>query len=484
VSRRRRSPLVLFAIALVLPLMSSSALAEPAGTPRLELRAASSLVELIRYDRGPVWLELGVSLVARDAPFEIRARRETYDDPVRVWQAFHGPGAVHLEELPSEILVGWSGLDRFLRIDLFQNGTFVTRRVSDVCPSGWRSERVDDSGPFEPVYPMGCGYNPLTLGAVWGIDQGWGVTPALSNASVRVPDGRYIAKVSIGPRYQTLFGVAPEDAKVRIAVRIRTQSGCNFCEAAAPADTSTRRSLTPASTTADPDPSTVPDLIALPAYGIGTFNHRGLDFLQFGADVWNRGPASLVVEGFRVEGEDRMDAYQYFLADGAVVGRAPVGSFRFDHRDRHQHWHFLQFARYRLLDASQTAIRSRKQSFCLAPTDPIDLTVDGAIWRPDQIGSSQCGSPTSTWIREVLPTGWGDTYYQWVPGQSFDITDLPNGSYRIEVRANPTGALFDADPSNDVELREVVLGGSPGARTVSVPPWHGIDTERWYGFGP
>ncbi|HWL91886.1 MAG TPA: hypothetical protein VNP90_11040 [Actinomycetota bacterium] len=484
-STRRRSPLVLFAIALVLPLMSApSTHAAPAGVPRLQLRAASSFVELVRYGKGPVALELGVSLVARDAPFELRVRRETYDDPIRVWQAFHDPGPVSLEELPANILEGWSGLDRFLRIELFHQGTLIRRRVPDACLAGWQSERVDDTGPFDPVYPRGCGSNPLSLGAVWGIDRGWAVAPLLTGATVRVPNGRYIARVSISPRYQTLFGIAPEDAKVRIAIRIRTGSGCDFCGGPrAPAGTSERRRLTPAGITSAPDPSTLPDLVALPAYGIGIAHHRDRDFLQFGADVWDRGPASLVVEGFRAPDEDRMDAYQYFLDDGAVVGRAPVGSFHFDHRDGHEHWHFLQFARYRLLDSAQAAIRSRKQAFCLAPTDAIDLTVDGAIWRPDHLGFSQCGSATSIWIREILPAGWGDTYFQGVPGQSFNITTLPNGSYWIEVRANPSGALFDADPSNDVELREVILGGVPGRRTVSVPPWHGIDTEIWFGFG-
>jgi len=486
VSTLRRSPLVLCAIAVVLPLLPAPAVAAPDGTPRLGLRAASTFVELVRYGRGPVWLDLGVSITSRDAPFELRVRRETYDDPIRVWQAFHGSGGVVEEELPAEILEGWSGLDRFLRITLFdRHGNFIRRRVTDACIGGWQTERVDDSGPFDPTYPAGCGSNPLSLGGVWGLDQGWGAVPLLANAFVRIPDGRYVAKVSIAARYQALFGIAPDDAEVRIAVRVRTEAGCDFCGGrAATADTTPRRRLTPAITTSAPDPSTVPDLVALPAYGIGTSHQRRHDYLQFGADVWNRGPASLVVEGFRAVGEDRMDAYQYFLADGAVVGRAPVGSFDFDHRDGHQHWHFLQFARYRLLDAAQVAIRSHKQAFCLAPTDPIDLTADGAIWRPEQVGFSQCGGITSMWIREVLPTGWGDTYFQGVPGQSFDITSLPNGSYWIEVRANPRGVLFDADASNNVELREVILGGVPGARTVSVPPWHGIDTEVWFGFGP
>ena len=483
-STLRRSSIVLGLVVLVLPVVAAPAPAAPAGNPRLVLHAASSLVEVPRYGRGPVWLDLGVSLAAMDAPFELRVRRETYDDPIRVWQAFHRPAGVELEELSAGILEGWTGLDRFLRIDLYQHGTLVKSRVPDACLTGWQTERVDDSGPFDPTYPMGCAYNPLTLGSVWGIDQGWGSIPQLSNAFVRVPDGRYIAKVSITPRYQALFDVAPADARVRLAIRIRTERFCDFCGGpAAREGTAFHRALTPVPITTDPDPATVPDLVALPAYGIGIGRQGGHDYLQFGADVWNRGPASLLVEGFRVPDEDRMDAWQYFADDGVPVGRAPVGSFHFDHRDGHQHWHFLQFARYRLLDASQAAIRSRKQAFCLAPTDPIDLTVDGAIWRPEFTGFSQCGSETSTWIRETLPTGWGDTYFQGVPGQSFDISALPNGSYWIEVRANPGGRLFDGDPSNNVELREVILGGSPGARTVSVPPWHGIDTEFFYGFG-
>ncbi|HET9672624.1 MAG TPA: lysyl oxidase family protein, partial [Actinomycetota bacterium] len=259
-------------------------------------------------------------------------------------------------------------------------------------------------------------------------------------------------------------------------VRVLSWGGCGFCEVATPEVAQERDALTAAPGSDDPDPGTLPDLVALPAFEIGIDRHRGNDYLRFAANVWNRGPASLVVEGFRAAGEDRMDAYQYFQEDGEIVGRSHVGSFAFDRRDGHDHWHFLQFARYRLLDDTlANVVRSRKQSFCLAPTDSIDLTVEGARWRPDELGFSRCGWSDSLWIREVLPTGWGDTYFQGVPGQSFDISDVPNGTYWIEVRANPLEALFDADPSNDTELRGVVLGGSPGDRTVTVLPWHGIE---------
>ncbi|MGH2539818.1 MAG: lysyl oxidase family protein, partial [Actinomycetota bacterium] len=90
---------------------------------------------------------------------------------------------------------------------------------------------------------------------------------------------------------------------------------------------------------------------------------------------------------------------------------------------------------------------------------------------------SACGGREDLWIREVLPVGWGDTYYQYLPGQSFDITDLPNGTYFIKVIANPGGHLYEAARGNNASLRKVILRGRPGHRRVEVPPWHGIDTE-------
>ena len=51
-----------------------------------------------------------------------------------------------------------------------------------------------------------------------------------------------------------------------------------------------------------------------------------------------------------------MDAYQYFYVNGQPVGKSQVGEMEFDTRSGHQHWHFLQFAKYSLLDATQTEL--------------------------------------------------------------------------------------------------------------------------------
>lgn len=458
---------------------SVAASAAPADPPRLKLRAPSAVVDLFHSSRRDrVSLQLPVYLAALDAPFELRVRRDGYEDPVGVWQAIHGGSGLHLQELPADVLDGWRGLVNFFRVRVYSGaGKLLHRPTATICPAGWETQRLDDSGPFDATYPSGCYAGPFSLGAVWGIDEGWAVMPSwMSRVRVRLADGTYRATVSITRRYRELFGIADADASVEMQIRVRSFGGCEFCGTAEPDDVERGSGLTAAPGVDDPDPGTIPDLVALPAFAIGIDRARGRDYLRFGANVWNRGPASLVVEGFRVDGEDRMDAYQYFFEDGEIVGRAHVGSFEFDRRDGHHHWHFLDFARYRLLDASLGhVVRSRKQSFCLAPTDSLDLTVEGAVWRPESAGFSRCGWEDSLWIREVLPTGWGDTYYQGVPGQSFDITNVPNGSYWVEVRANPRGALHDVDPSNDTELREVILGGTPGHRTVTVLPWHGIE---------
>jgi hypothetical protein len=132
---------------------------------------------------------------------------------------------------------------------------------------------------------------------------------------------------------------------------------------------------------------------------------------------------------------------------------------------------------YQLLDSSQhEVVRSQKEAFCLAPTDPIDLSVRNANWKPYNTDlHTVCGEETSLFIREVLDVGHGDTYAQYLPGQAFDITDLPNGTYYIRIIANPDQRLYESTTFNNVDLRQVTLGGTPAERTVTVPPYHLID---------
>ena len=112
-------------------------------------------------------------------------------------------------------------------------------------------------------------------------------------------------------------------------------------------------------------------------------------------------------------------------------------------------------------------MRSGKEAFCLANTDAVDYTIPYAKWRPENTDlSSSCGQNTAVAVREVLDIGNGDTYSQDRPGQSFDVTDLPNGTYYIEVKANAAKKLSEASTSNNVAYRKVKISGRSGHRKV------------------
>jgi hypothetical protein len=229
----------------------------------------------------------------------------------------------------------------------------------------------------------------------------------------------------------------------------------------------------------------VPDLRALPSFGI-QLNRTGTQ-LRFGATVWNAGPSPMVVDGYRSSTDpDHMDAYQYFYdADGNETGHELVGQMHW-HAANHNHWHFEDFARYRLLNADRSqAVKSGKQSFCLAPTDAADLTVPGADWQQQitDLGSA-CGGHDALAVREALPAGWGDTYFQYRAGQSFGIKNVPDGIYYISVEANPLGNLREADTANNTSVRKIRLSTtSTGQRRVKVFQVGIIDESIASGYG-
>ena len=234
-----------------------------------------------------------------------------------------------------------------------------------------------------------------------------------------------------------------------------------------------------------PDGTPTPDLQSLPAFSIQV-NRKGTQ-LQFAANVWNAGNSPLVVDGFRRDGQDVMDAYQYFLdEDGNQVAYQQVGTMIWHPAPSHNHWHFNDFATYELLNADMTrAVRSGKESFCLANTDAVDLTGDGAAWEAyeEDLGSV-CGGYEIRSIREVLSAGWGDTYAQYRAGQSFPIKNLADGIYYVRVLANPDNTLIETDTTNNESLRKVhIYTNRHGDRKVKVAKVGLVDeTNGIYGF--
>ncbi|HXB46916.1 MAG TPA: lysyl oxidase family protein [Streptosporangiaceae bacterium] len=521
-TRPRVLALALALAALVAGLLSlgvpaaRSAAARPAaaaGTPTIKLIAAQKSIEVGKFGKGNVQFDPGIWVASLGGAFQLDVKRANYTKPLTVTQVIKNSAGVTTERraLPARLLKGWNGLSHFLRLAIRHNGKVVARSTITFCPDNFSLSRTGPNSPRTDHYPQQCsaagqffgpgngGGDAFSLGEVWGITRGWAVDPA-NFRGYKLGYGTYKLTESISSVYRRLFHITGNDAATTVTLKVvkaRNCCGPVICcgSAKAPAVPAhfvlmrTRRtgltthgrlpSLPAARTLRQPPRDSLPDLMPLPSWGISVMNEKkaGDSYLDFGATVWIGGHAKLDVEGFRSNGSRLMRAYQYFWEHGRIVGRMPVGTMGFSN---YNSWHFQQFAQYKLLNAKKKVIVvSRKIGFCIAPTDPINLLLRHATWVPSYTGiAGNCGSSTALWVQELLPLGWGDTYFQSVPYQSFEVTKIPNGTYYIEIIANPEHLLHEVNTANDISLRRIVIGGTPGHRTVRVPAYHGLDPEH------
>lgn len=475
--------------------VASSSTAAKGGPSTLRLISVLKHVSADRFKGdNHLYLSPGVYMAAVGGAFEIDAVRGD-DGTIALWQvARDSKGVTPVRQITPAAPIRdlGSGLPRFFHVTVTNAaGKVVSSRLLPFCLSGGYGEaRVDGSGPDRPQYPYDCG-SSLTEATVWGLDQGWASQLALG-MRFGAPDGSYTMTITVNPSYVEQFGIPASDATTSLTLAVRTTGGgCKFrpCPpvvgvAADALGSSTRtgasalgegprRAAAEAATQNAIGPSAdgTPDMRALPAHSLSiTHNRRtGRDYLNFAATIWNGGSGPLVVEGFREGDAPLMTAVQDIYRDGQQVSSQTVGRFEFDTRRGHHHWHMEDIAQYDLLDhTGNRVVLSSKQSFCLAPTDAVNLIQAGADWRPDQVGLwSACAGEESIWLREVLPAGWGDTYYQSVAGQAFDITNLPNRHYVVRVTTDPNHNLLETNYDNNVGLLDITLGGKPGHRTVT-----------------
>jgi Lysyl oxidase len=471
----------------------SAGLASAQGTtsasgPMVKLIVAQKSINVPRYGKR-AYINPGVYVAAVGSALRFNVRRANYAQPITITQIIRGPGGTIVRRvLPARTLQGWKGLHRFIRITVRNKaGTLVASHVGPFCPNSY-PQRSSPDAPRRSPFPLQCQSDPFQLSNAWGIQRGWGVNAAFIAPKLTL--GRYTVTVHIIRLWQRLLHLTPRAATATVKIRVVKPSTCQFPCAARPAG---RHRIShgalpqlPANvpTVTRPPAASLPDLAPLPSWGIRVYHRRSgtsaPDVLSFGATVWSGGRSRLDVEGFRSDGSPVMTAYQYFWKNGRIIGRARAGTMGFDGKPGHTHWHFEQFAQYRLLNQSKTSIvRSRKVGFCIAPTDPVSLLLPHAMWQPRFTGffNGACGSQSALSVQEMMPIGWGDTYQQFLPGQAFNITKLPNGTYYIEIIANPHKVLHETNYRNNVSLRKIILGGTPGHRTVKVPAVHGIDPE-------
>jgi hypothetical protein len=453
---------------------------------------------------------------------EIRTHRgKSYKDPIST-QLIVGDGTGRVTKtLPKGLTTDPNTLTHFFDVTVTgKAGKTLLKSKQDFCLNSGEQNRVVVTAQPDSPYPQYCGDHPFAVGGVFGLPAGWG-TPVFGNYNqpmqFKAKDGTYTVKTVVAKPWRSALGLSTADGTATIKVKVSTvkEGRGRDLESAAHSHATPLTGIDPAAASLSPQHAAreaarkaalgtpnipaksaptgqklsaaaaadlpKPDLRSLPAYQIrlDRQSKKKKTYLAFGATVWNAGPSPLVVDGFRKQGATVLDAYQYFFdTEGNQVGYAPAGGMQWDPRTGHNHWHFKAFASYRLLNASKKkAIISGKEAFCLAPTDSVDPTVKGAQWQPastDLYTACGQGNANLLSIREVLNTGWGDTYTQDLPGQSFDITKVKAGIYYIQTIANPDKKLAEASYTNNSALRKVKIGGKPGGkRTIKVYAFQG-----------
>jgi Lysyl oxidase len=457
-----------------------------ASRPTLKLIVAQKSITVQRFGN-QVFVDPGIWVASLGSSFRVTVQRAKYTKPITVTQVLTtSRGTTQDRRLPNWTADGWNGLRAFAKLTVRNKlGKVVASQKITFCPNSFDPERTGPGSATTSPFPQQCGEgNPFPRATVWGIARGWAVDPSEDfNSVFNLAVGTYRATETVFPAYRRFLHISARDARATVTMHVVKGQGCCFSgRQHRPATSAPLPSLPQVQTLSHAPAGAVPDLVALPSWGITTsaVKNTGQDFLNFGATVWVGGNSQLDVEGFRKTGSPTMRAYQYFWKNGHIIGRVRAGTMGFDSKPGHNHWHFQQFARYQLLGANKkVAVRSEKVGFCIAPTDAIDLLLPHATWVQSFLGfGGQCGSDTALWVQEMMPIGWGDTYDQSKAGQAFNITKLPNGTYYIEIIANPEHVLHEVTRSNDISLRKVIITGTAGHRTVRVPAWRGIDPEK------
>lgn len=447
--------------------------AQPTGrpTPGIRLVVGEQRIEVDRIGAEPqLFLNDIAFLESTHGAFELDVRRTAHGVTIRQVRRSGARATVVRTIRPAGPVSMVDGLPKFLTLTLrTTSGAVLQREQVSYCPApGIDAQRVSPNSAAQSRFPQTCG-DALTQVIPWGIDAGWasGISTGMTVPATTAPDGTYRLQVAITPSYARQFRLSKAASTKTLTVQLVTVS------APPPAEGSNGQSSGASTTVPVRGRHTelLPDLVALPAHDLSMQNDAsGASVLGFAGSFWNGGPGSLDVEGFRQGARPTMQARQYIDRPGKAPKSVVIGHFEFDTRPGHHHWHLEDVVTYALLnhDATQT-VRSAKQSFCIAPTDPVNLLRPGAVWVPGATSlASACPTEQGLWLRESLPVGWGDTYFQTVAGQAFDVTTLPNGTYYLRVRANPAGRIHEVRHSNDTSYLRISLGGSAGDRTVSV----------------
>jgi hypothetical protein len=205
--------------------------------------------------------------------------------------------------------------------------------------------------------------------------------------------------------------------------------------------------------------------------------------LRFTSDVRNIGPGPLEIRIplFNVGSGGVTSAYvpgqcqaeQVIASPGSPDLVRPAGPCQF--HAQHGHFHYSDLLGYSLYSVipngtplgapGAKVATSVKASFCLSDDDYFGYGKSWPNASRDFVGQPGCNIPASvgannSFVDEGIKPGWGDVYTWDTPDQYIDITNVPDGTYDLIEKTNPSGELAVYGSTETCSLTQLKLTSS------------------------
>lgn len=191
----------------------------------------------------------------------------------------------------------------------------------------------------------------------------------------------------------------------------------------------------------------------------------GRRVLRFTTIIVNIGKGPFQLSGYDDDGfaakKDILSVNQQILEPDGTFSRHRTSATMFWSGDGHNHWHVTDLQVSKLQNLEQDDVGSiKKVGFCF-----VDNYRYGSSQPPHYTQAiSICQTKANGRVPMGVSRNWGDIYpstfkYQWV-----DITDLPNGDYRLRVIADPAevpgGMFIESNETNNVGWAKIRIQGT------------------------
>jgi len=208
----------------------------------------------------------------------------------------------------------------------------------------------------------------------------------------------------------------------------------------------------------DGGPDVLPDLGMARIANVQIETTSGRKLLRFSTTIVNVGAGNFEVTGRRPDTSttDMTVTQRIYDSAGGYRDRSTNATF-FYSGDGHNHWHVRDLEDYELFRSGDGGFvaAGEKMGFCF-----YDNVEYGATTDPYYGPGCANGQPNALSVTMGLQRGWGDLYPASTVGQYIDITDVPDGEYRLRITADGTDRFLEEDETNNVTWADLRITGT------------------------